>query len=68
MGYTADPDMHTAELAPKVTDAQIEQFHRDHVASNQRVWIVIGDRKLSDFNALRNYGKVVELHKEDVFR
>ena len=68
MGYTADPDMHTAELAPKVTDAQIEQFHRDHVASNQRVWIVIGDRKQADFNALRNYGKVVELHKEDVYR
>ena len=46
-----------------------EQFHRQHIGSNKnRVWVVIGDKKLTDLKALARYGKVVELKKEDVVR
>ena len=45
------------------------QFHRQHIGDNpNRVWIVIGDKKLTDMKALARFGKVVELKKEDVFR
>jgi hypothetical protein len=32
------------------------------------VWIVIGDRKQTDFKELGKYGKVVELKKSDIYR
>ena len=67
-GYESNPDLHTVELAPAVTTAEVEQFHRQHVAQNKRVWVVIGDRKQTDFKALEAYGKVTEIKKEDVFR
>ena len=45
------------------------QFYQQHVAKNEnRVWIIIGDKKLTDMKALARYGKIVELKKEDVYR
>ena len=67
-GYESNPDLHTVELAPAVTTAEVEQFHRQHVAQNKRVWVVIGDRKQTDFKALEAYGKVTEIKKEEIFR
>ena len=68
-GYDANPETEMARLVPKVTAKDIEQFHQRHVGSHKnRVWVVIGDRKLTDMKALARYGKVVELKKEDVCR
>ena len=67
-GYTANPDADVVRYVPTVTTQDVEQFHRQHVAGNQRVWIVIGDKKLTDLQALARYGKVVELKKEEVYR
>jgi hypothetical protein len=45
------------------------QFHQQHVAPHHnRVWIIIGDKKLTDMKALSRYGKIVELKKEDIYR
>ena len=67
-GYTTDRNTEMVKLLPQVTVADVERFAREHVAPNQRVWFVIGDKKKTDFSALQRYGKIVELHKEDIYR
>jgi predicted Zn-dependent peptidase len=69
LGYTRNPLDDVVRLLPTVTADDVMQFHQQHIARNQnRVWIVIGDKKLTDMKALARYGKVVELKKEDVYR
>ena len=67
-GYTADRYTQRVELLPQLTAADVERYQQQHVASNQRVWIVIGDRKQTDLKALQRYGRVVELKKADIYR
>ena len=68
-GYTTDPNANTARELPAITADDILQFHRQYIGPNQnRVWIIIGDKKLTDLKALARYGKVVELKKEDVYK
>ena len=69
LGYTHDPQSDMARLLPTVTTQAVQQFHQQHIANNKnRVWIIIGDKKLTDMKALARYGKVIELKKEDVYR
>ena len=67
-GYEHHPDQAIAEKTTEVSAQQIMDYHRQHVADNKRVWIVIGDRKQTDFNELSRYGKVIELKKKDIFK
>ena len=68
-GYTSNPYAEVARIAPGISAQDIVQFHQEHVAGNKnRVWIVIGDKKLTDMMALARYGKIIELKKEDVYR
>ena len=68
-GYVSDPNSDIARGIPSVTAQDIIQFHQKHVTPNKnRIWIVIGDRKLTDMNSLARFGKIVELKKEDVYR
>ena len=68
-GYTSDPNAETARLLPAVSVEDVMQFYQQHVAKNEnRVWIIIGDKKLTDMKALARYGRIVELKKEDVYR
>ena len=68
-GYTTDPNAETVRLLPGVSVNDVMLFYQQHVANNpNRVWIIIGDKKLTDLNALARYGKVVELKKEDIYR
>ena len=68
-GYTTDPDADIARLLPSVSTQDIVQFYQQNIAGNQnRVWVIIGDKKLTDMNALSRFGKIVELKKEDVYR
>ena len=68
-GYTTDPDADMARLIPSVTAQDVEQFHQQHIGKNpNRVWIIIGDKKLTDMTALSRFGKVVELKREDIYR
>ena len=69
LGNTVDPNAAKARLLPGITAQDIIQFHQQRFAgNNNRVWIIIGDKKLTDLKALARYGKVVELKKEDVVR
>ncbi|WP_051522991.1 pitrilysin family protein [Prevotella sp. P6B4] len=68
-GYTTDSNAKTAQLVPAITAQEVEQFHQQHIGSNKnRVWLIIGDKKQTDLQALTRYGKVIELKKEDVYR
>ena len=67
-GYECDPNIRRVEVLPTLTDADVSSYQRQQVAPNQRVWLIIGDRKLTDLKALEKYGKVVELKREDIFR
>ena len=67
-GYSNDPDDYYVQLVPTISQEQVGQYHRQHVAQNKRTWIVIGDKKQTDFKALEKYGKVVRLNKSDVWR
>ena len=69
LGNTTDPNAAIAQLLPNVTAQDIIQFHQQHIAGNHnRVWIIIGDKKLTNLDALSRYGKVIELEKEDVYK
>ena len=69
LGNTTDPNASIAQLLPHVTAQDIIQFHQQHIAGNHnRVWIIIGDKKLTNLDALSRYGKVIELEKEDVYK
>jgi len=67
-GYQHDPNSELATLLPAISQAEVEQFFHHQVAPNQRAWIVVGDRRLTDLKALGRYGKVVELRKQDIYR
>ena len=66
-GYTADPDSELAEQLPTTMPSDVLRFWQEQIAQNQCVWLIIGDRKQTDFQALARYGQVVELHKEDIY-
>ena len=67
-GYSSNPNATTVGIVPTLSAQDIMAFHRQYIAGNTRVWIVIGDRKQTDFKALARFGKVVELKKEDIYR
>ena len=69
LGNTTDPNADIARLLPAISTDDIMKFHQQHIGSNKnRVWIIIGDKKLTDMKALARFGKVVELKKEEVYR
>ena len=68
-GYTADPNADMARLLPGLSPQDVAAFHRQYIGANKsRVWIIIGDKKLTDMMALARFGKVVELKREHVYR
>ena len=68
-GYTADPNAEIAKQVTAITAQDIQQFHQQHIGSNKnRVWLIIGDKKNTNLNALTRYGKVIELKKEAIIR
>ena len=68
-GYTADPNAEIAKQVTAITAQDIQQFHQQHIGSNKnRVWLIIGDKKQTNFTALSRFGKVIELKKEAIIR
>ena len=68
-GYPTDFHADLAHLLPAVTVQDVVQFHQQHIAADKnRVWLIIGDKKLTDLKALARFGKVVVLKKEDIYR
>ena len=67
-GYTQSKDAFLIEQLPTITANDIINYHQQQVAKNQRIWIVVGDRKSTNLKMLEQYGKVVELKKSDIYR
>ena len=69
LGYTTDPNADIVRRLPGISTQDVMQFYQQHIAKNQnRVWIIIGDKKLTDMKALSRYGKIVELKREEIYR
>ena len=67
-GYATDPNRQKADLLPHISQSDVDRYHREHIQPNRRIWLVIGDRKLTDMQALQRYGQVIELKKEDIYK
>jgi predicted Zn-dependent peptidase len=68
-GYTSNPDAEIARLLPTISADDIVQFSKQFISTNpNRVWIIIGDKKLTDMKALARFGRVIELKKEEIYR
>ena len=67
-GFLTDPNESIVKVVPTISTQAIEQFHDKNIANNNRVWVVIGDKKKMDFNQLSTFGNVVEWKKADIYR
>jgi len=68
VGYEQNPNEQLISHVPTLSAQAIETYHRQYIAPNNRVWIIIGDRKQTDLSAIAKYGKIIELTKEDVYK
>jgi len=67
-GYNSNPEAPYTKIIPMVSAQQVANYHQINVANNKRIWIIIGDRKQTDFTMLKKYGKLVELKKENIYK
>ena len=67
-GFNSNPETACTQIVPMISAQQVADYHRRNLSNNKRVWIVIGDRKQTDFTILNKYGKVVELKKENIYK
>lgn len=67
-GFTEDPNQKAYEAYPRLTMEDIKAFHADNIAGKPYMITIYGDRKRIDLDALKAYGKVIELEVEDVMR
>jgi predicted Zn-dependent peptidase len=55
------------EFVKEATFEDIKTFHEDYVEGSDYVILLIGSRDKIDFDALQNYGEVIELTLDEVF-
>lgn len=69
-GYDADPNSKVVELANAVTFDDMINLYKSSIQNHQshRVLGIVGNVKKLDMKALENYGKVVMVKQEDVYR
>ena len=69
-GYDADPNSKVVELANAVTFDDMINLYKSSIQNHQshRVLGIVGNVKKLDMKALENYGKVVMVRQEDVYR
>jgi len=67
LGFNHDYRKDIYEQTEGISLMDIKKFHQEHMANKKWNIRVIGSKAKLDFEALSNYGKVVELSLEDVF-
>ncbi|HRD82862.1 MAG TPA: hypothetical protein PLL53_19010, partial [Saprospiraceae bacterium] len=65
LDYDTRRDIYNA--VDKITLNDIKQFHADRFAGKNWTVRLIGSKKRLDMDALKPYGKVVELSLKDIF-
>ena len=67
-GYDCDKQTALAEQLPTLTVADIEAFYSRHIKGQPYQLMIVGDVKKLDMKALAQYGTIVKLKKDDIYK
>ncbi len=67
-GYEQDPDSLLLRQLPKLGIDDVITFYRTRVKNSPVCYIVVGDKRKLNMAQLAKYGKIVAVHKRDIFR
>ena len=67
-GYTADENTTMAQLLPTLTQADVEAFYQRYIKGQLYQLMIVGDIKKLDMKALGNYGTIVKVKKDDIYK
>lgn len=68
LGYDEDPRTALASIVPTLTTADMVDFYQQHISQQPRAFFIVGNKKQLDMQALEQYGRVVQLKKEDIMK
>ena len=67
-GYTRDENAAKVELLPSLTQADMEAFYRQHIKGQPYQLMIVGDIKKLDLKSLAQYGTIVKVKKDDIYK
>ncbi|MDY6129796.1 MAG: insulinase family protein [Prevotella sp.] len=67
-GYRQDPSLKRSSILPLLGIDDVVSVYESQVKCAPRTVIVVGDKRKIDMRQLAQYGKMVELKKEDIYR
>ena len=67
-GYTRDESTALVEQLPTLTQADMDAFYRQHVKGQPYQLMIVGDIKKLDLKALAQYGTIVKVKKDDIYK
>ena len=67
-GYSNDVNKAMVEQLPLLTQADIETFYRQHIKGQPYQLMIVGDVKKLDMKALADYGTIVKVKKDDIYK
>jgi predicted Zn-dependent peptidase len=67
MGYSVDPMIHKLPAYKELTWENLMDFYTNHLAQKPVAIAIVGDKAMIDLNALKRYGKIVEIKEKDLF-
>jgi predicted Zn-dependent peptidase len=68
LGYDDDPAKIAADNIPKSTSDDLKRFYEQHVKGRPIVYCIVGNAEFMDFERLSDFGKVVKVKENDLFR
>lgn len=67
LGYSSDPALLKKPVYRSLTWDSIMDFYNKHLATKPVAIAIVGDKKMIDFDALKKYGKIVEIKEKQLF-
>lgn len=66
-GHTYDIRKDIFTKIPLMTFADVKKFQETYIKNKSHTYLLVGDKKLLDFNLLNKYGNITYLKLEDIF-
>lgn len=67
LGYNSDPVILKQPVYQSLTWANLMDFYTKHLAEKPVAIAIVGDKRMIDFNALKKYGKIIEIKEKNLF-
>lgn len=67
-GYTADVNTAMVQYLPKLTQDDVMAFYRQHIKGQPYQLMIVGDIKKLDMKALAQYGTIIKVKKDDIYK